>query len=96
MCTNRIILHISHCYAETAKPELKDLLNYVIPKYAPYWKEIGKCLHFKPETLKIIKCDNLRDTEGMCRVMFTIWLQKNVNASWDELFKALDQAIASK
>jgi len=70
-------------------------LNYVTPRYASYWKEIGIFLDFKPEEIEIIKMDN-QDTKRRCNDMFIKWLQVNSsNASWEKLFNALDLATGA-
>ena len=39
--------------------------------------------------LDIIAANNPRSVESCCLAMFTLWLQKQPNASWEELKKAL-------
>ena len=82
-------------YLESTRPDLKDLFQFVTPRYASYWKEIGIFLDLKPEQLEIIKMDNPADTKRSCNDMFIKWLQTDSSASWEKLFNALDLAVGA-
>jgi len=68
------------------KPELKDLCNTIVPKYAAKWKHF---LGIPSETLDIIEYDNLHKATDCCRVMFAEWLESDPTASSEQLEKAI-------
>ena len=72
------------------RPELSDLYKHVVRKYAHKWRYLGAFLHFKQAELDIIFSNFRNDSMECCRTLLSKWLQKNTDASWDQLFSAID------
>ena len=75
---------------EFERPELRDVNKCVVPEYAHRWEELGILLHFKQSELAIILSDFRNDAKQCCRNLLSTWLEKNSNASWDQLIRAID------
>ena len=64
---------------------LKDLYQYITPKYATKWKVIGTLLNIPSEQLDIIEHDCMFRAEACCNDMLKNWLQVDVTATWKKL-----------
>lgn len=62
----------------------------MVPEYAHKWRYLGALLHFDQAELDIIFTDFRNDSEECCRNLLSRWLQKNRDASWDQLLSAID------
>ena len=82
-----ILLYIS---IEYRRPELRDVYKYVVPEYAHKWRYLGALLHFKQAELDIIFSNFRNDAEECCRNLLSRWLEKSSNATWHQLFLAID------
>lgn len=73
------------------RPTLKDLYNHVVQESSVKWRDIGVQLLNPPSdsVLDIIEKDNPRDIRGCCKYVLQKWLNKNPDASWDQLLEAL-------
>ena len=85
------------CVVATDRPKIKDLLAIGVvqevssactTKGTRIWKDLGFKLSLDESDLDII-VDNHHDIVCRCTSMFTLWLEKKPNASWEELKKAL-------
>ena len=74
------------------RPELKDIEDHVVIKYATIWKQLGKYLDIDNDLLNIIEKDNPRDCVNCCSKMLHEWLDTNPNASWGILLEAANKA----
>ena len=75
---------------EYKRPTLCDVYRYVVPQYAHKWRYLGALLHFEQPELEII-CNNCHnDAEKCCGSLLSRWLEKNHDASWDQLLLAID------
>ena len=72
------------------RPTNRDINRYVVPNYTYRWQDIGVNLQFNYATLQTICADCLNKSEKCCKDLFVRWLQSTANATWDLLFKALD------
>ena len=79
------------CVVPSSKIKLKDARNFLVPKHAVLWKDIGINLDLSVEALNIIERD-YRYQEDCCREMLTKWLQVDLNASLEKLNSALKMA----
>ena len=75
---------------ELKRPELRHVYKYVVPEYAHRWRYLGALLGFKQSELYIIFSNFRNDTEECCRSLLSRWMEKCENASWDHLFRAID------
>ena len=66
------------------------MYKYVIPEYAHGWRDLGVLLHFKQAELEIIFRDFRNDSKECCKRLLSRWLEKSPNATWDQLFSAID------
>ena len=82
-----ILLYIS---IEYKRPELRDVYKYVVPEYAHEWRDLGVLLNFKQPELEIIFRDFRNDSRECCKRLLCRWLQKSSNATWHQLFLAID------
>ena len=75
------------------RPELSELFENVIPRFASYWKAIGAFLKIPPEDLRVID----KDVPGNCKECFyrmlDIWLETTPSASWSQLTEAVESAM---
>ena len=68
---------------------MKDLCNYIIPRYAYLWKEIGVGLGLASE-VNIIEVDH-HECRKRCYEMLRNWLQVEADkATWKKLLEILD------
>ena len=72
------------------RPALRDVYKYVVPKYAHNWRYLGASLNFDHAEMEIIFSDFRNDSKECCRHLLTNWLEKNPDASWDQLFSVID------
>ena len=75
---------------ELKRPELRHVYKYVVPEYAHRWRYLGALLDFKQTELDIIFSNFRNDTEECCRSLLSRWLEKSKIATWDHLFRAID------
>ena len=72
------------------RPTLRDVYKYVVPEYAHNWRYLGALLHFTHAEMEIIFSDFRNDSQECCRNLLSRWLEKNPDASWNQLFLAFD------
>lgn len=76
------------------KPQINDLNKFVRPKVARRWHDLGVELLSGVEDgvdkLYTIRENFPRDVETCCTEMFTYWLDKKDDASWNTLVTALE------
>ena len=77
---------------EYKRPELRDVYKYVIPEYAHRWGDLGVLLYFKQAELEIIFRD-FHNSKECCKRLLSAWLEKSPNATWDQLFSAIDDLL---
>ena len=88
---NQLHSYILLCtFIGNKRPTLGDLYNYVVPKFAHKWRFLGALLHFDQTELDIIFSNFRNDVEECCRSLLSRWLKKTADASWDQLFPAID------
>ena len=75
---------------ESRRPTLRDAYRYVVPQYAHKWRQLGAKLCFNQAELDIVFSNFHNDSEECCRNLMSRWLNKNSDATWDELFTAID------
>ena len=61
-----------------------------IEKHATKWRGIGLELNITSEALDIIKVDYPTEVQARCRAMLKAWLQKDPEASWEQLLHAAE------
>ena len=66
------------------------MYKYVVPEYAHNWRYLGASLHFDYAEMEIIFSDFRNDAKECCRSLLSRWLEKKPDASWDQLFLAID------
>jgi len=73
------------------RPSLKNLFRYVKYPITPIWFDFGiELLEMQYENkLKILKAKHGRSSEEGCAEMLELWHSNQINASWNELIKAL-------
>jgi len=72
------------------KPRLKDINNFIVPQWAPQWRQLGVQLEFSNDLMNIIECDHPNDSETCCSKMLSDWLDSNTAATWEDLIVAVD------
>ena len=72
------------------RPLLKELYQYVTPRHAAGWFEIGIQLGLSCGELKAIKAGNPTDVKWCCNEMWMQWLQEDATASWEKLFMVIN------
>lgn len=90
-------LNVSYITVVTDRPGIKYLHRYVRDPLAAAgadgperWYDVGLTLmgDSSKDRLDILKIDQ-RNTYGCCEGMFNLWLQRDVEASWNKLITAL-------
>ena len=66
------------------------MYRYVVPKYAHEWRYLGALLKFEQAELEIIFSDYRNDSKECCRSLLSQWLNKHHDASWNQLFSAIN------
>lgn len=74
----------------TAVPLLKDLYEYITPRYATKWRLIGTLLGLSAEEIDIIENDNVYKVVQCCNSMLKRWLEVDTAASWEKIFAAIE------
>ena len=64
--------------------------NLITSNYAHCWKEIGIELALSYTTLEIIEANHPLKVQQRCTDMLATWLQKDVNATWQKVKKAIN------
>ena len=81
-----------YAIAGDKRPEMNDLIIYVVDDYATEWERIGLALKFKPGRIKTIHEDNANRKEG-ARKSFTYllseWLEMDTTATYGKLYDAI-------
>ena len=88
LCT--LLTSLLWCYIGKEKPNIKDLHNYVVPKWASKWRQLGTQLNIDQHLMDNIGHDHPSDCENCCCEMFTEWLDSNPAASWNDIITAVD------
>ena len=78
------------CIIGNEKPQLRDIDNYVVIRFATNWKQLGKNLNINEDLLNIIE-KNDPDIENCCSKMLSDWLDLTPHASWEILLDAADK-----
>ena len=73
----------------TSVPLLKELYRDITPHYATHWKVIGTELGLSAGALDIIEQDNMYKAVQCCNSMLKKWLEVDITASWEKIFKAI-------
>ena len=71
-------------------PLLKDLYQYITPRYASQWKVIGTLLGIPSEELETIEAGYPTNVQWCCNQMLQKWLREYVSASWNDLFEVIE------
>ena len=79
-----------HFTTGNERPTLRDVCRHVVPNYAHKWRYLGDQLHFDEAELEIIFSNFRNDSEKCCRDLMSRWLNKDSNATWDQLLTAID------
>ena len=77
-------------YAGKEKPNIKDINNYVVPRWAPKWKQLGIQLDIDKHRMDVIEKDLPVDCKDCCIRMFSEWLDINTAACWEHIIIAVD------
>ena len=72
------------------KPQIKDIQNYVVPKWGSNWRQLGTQLNIDQNLMDIIEHDHPNDCVRCCSKMFSKWLDMNPSASWEDIDAAMD------
>ena len=66
------------------------MYRYVVPEYAHKWRYLGALLKFEQAELDIIFSNYRNDSEECFRSLLSRWLEKHHDASWNQLFLAIN------
>ena len=93
-----ITIALYHGYViltENSTPLLKDLYQYITPRYASDWKVIGTLLDIPTGELKIIEAGYPTNIKWCCNQMMEKWLEMDSTASWGKLFGVIESPAVS-
>ena len=76
-------------YVGSDRPTLKDLHEHVVKEAALKWKDLGSELYQRYIVLDSIKLSSPPDAVQCCMHVFQRWLDTNIDASWNQLIRAL-------
>ena len=77
-------------YTGKEKPKLKDIENYVVPKWASKWKRLGVLLNIAQHLMDNIEQNHPDDCEDCCSKMFEEWFNNNCVPTWEDIINAVD------
>ena len=77
-------------YIGKEKPNIKDIFDHVVTKWASKWRELGTQLNIDQYLMDIIEHDIPNDCKGCCLRMFHEWLDVSHVASWEDIIIAVD------
>lgn len=83
-------------YLVTTTPQLKDLYEYITPKYAADWKVMGALLSLPNGELNAIEAGFPTNVKWCCNKMLEKWLEVDPTASWEKLFTVIESTAISK
>ena len=71
---------------------MKDINDFVVTKWAPQWKQLGRQLKINQDSINVIQQDCGNDCIECCTRMLETWLEQNVydDATWEILICAID------
>ena len=72
-------------------PTLKDLVEFVVPRIAAVWYDVGLQLDLEPHILDDIEAEK----SGGPRKMFNKWLQRS-DCSWQKVLDAVKSTCGTK
>jgi len=81
-------IHSKFCVIDIIAPQLKDLCQVAIPRYAANWKMLGTLLGVQNCYLSIIETDD-RLAVNCCRSMLATWIEMDKDATWDKFYDVL-------
>ena len=85
-------------HVENDKPEINELYQKVVSKFAVQWEELGLAMGLEKGTLDIISSSNKYNpnrAEDCCRKMLADWLKVDPLATWSKLEEAITQLYNS-
>ena len=77
------------------KPKRRGILNNVVPKWEPKWRELGTQLNVDRYVMDTIEKDHPKDCKGCCIEMFSRWLNSNCAACWEDITTAMDNLLVA-
>ena len=85
-----------HLYVNLGRerPKIKDISNYVVPKWASKWRQLGRQLNIEKHLMDNIECNYPADCENCCSNMFSKWLDINPSAFWEDVIIAVDNLLS--
>ena len=72
-------------------PEMKELYNHVIHRYAAQWQELGVLLGLEDYNIVNISKSKANEVVDCCRDMLRMWLQSICSPTWGKLEDAIRQ-----
>ena len=72
------------------RPTELYLNRLFIEKHATKWREMGLELGITSAALDIIEVDHPTEVRKRCRAVLQAWLQKDIEASWEKLVRAVE------
>ena len=82
------------CIIAKQRPNMQLINTHIIRQYAAYWESTGENLGIQHlEVIKLNKQGHPSFNEECFKDMLRKWLQIDVNASWEKLQNAINQAI---
>jgi len=75
------------------KPLMKDIDNFVVWRWASYWKQLGRQLNIEECLINNINYDYPNDCVRCCGQMLSNWLEQSSQPTWEKLIHALDKVL---
>ena len=71
---------------------MKDIDDYVVNRYAPQWKQLGRQLNIDQNLINILQHDHGNDCVECCTRMLEAWLEQNIydDVTWEILIYVID------
>lgn len=77
-------------YLEDDRPNLKDLVTFVVPKVHHKWYNLGlQLLYSKEKTFLHSLRTQYYNSLYQCTEVFVRWLESSENPKWDDILNAL-------
>ena len=93
MCMT-IITRCNFSFIVVSEPQMKHLINIVVPRIAAYWTDVAYNLDFSISAVKIILKTFPNDPVSCCKELFEQWLHSSEGSQskiWSTLLASLKQ-----
>jgi len=78
-------------YTGKEKPPIQFISNYIVPQWAPWWRQLGTELKIDDYLMRIIERDNPNNCQRCCFELLEEWMNRNPEAFLEDLIVATNK-----